>query len=225
MGFREKLAASQPQPIPEEMRPGAWVPKVGELLRCVSKHPAWGSAFEIGKVYRVTGFSETRQFPKFAHTGECIGYDISHFEPADALADRLDSVIEAQRAPCGCRAGCLGYVCGFNPMPIQKQAKRHDLVAAGKMADPYWQHQHDLALKLQDTGFLPPDGQHRESLDHYTRLSMEALDTGANMADKVNTRRARLIDALAAEQTDMAKKFQPRFPAEGRSCRVYKENE
>lgn len=98
----------------------------------------------------------------------------------NAASGSLDSVIEEQRE-----------------VNAATQPKRSDLVAAGKLADPY---------TARDT---PAE-----------RMAYELQSN----SDVLEGRRARLIAALAAEQTDMAKKFQPRFPAESRSCRVYERN-
>lgn len=166
----------EPQPIPEEMRPGAWVPRVGALIRLRSCKVDCIPSSEAGAVGRLVTDEGTPDNPywraKFP-SGNSWCVSVSNMEPADALADRLDSVIEAQR-----------------------EVNR---------PDPYADER---------TGrYGGSDLGHEEVVAELT----------AKLPANVEARK-KLIAALAAEQTDLAKKFQPRFPAEGRSCRVYRSN-
>lgn len=157
--------ASQPQPIPEEMRPG-WSPHIGQRVRVKSTAGHYTRMHEL-KVGAVLEFRAHAGAGDVELKREGVLYyaALTDLEPADALADRLDSVIEAQR-----------------------EVNR---------PDPY------------DGWDVDGDESVRNCTDQKPQ----------NIAA-----RARLIAALAAEQTDLAKKFQPRFPAEGRSCRVYRSN-
>jgi hypothetical protein len=170
--YRDSAAfkASQPQPIPEEMRQVAWVPKVGELVRVKCDDGAHCRGF----VGRVTNAFNERLSAVCGdkHVVEVLG--ISHFlddlEPADALADRLDSIIGAQR-----------------------EVSESELPPSFR-TDPYKAHRTKLLERLI------ADGHSADEPELMVASAMATEDTTVDRwSPKKPTNRDRLIAALAAE--------------------------